>query len=117
MKLKIALATLAGLALAAALLLPSTGAAKGGGTTVKVGDDFFSPSSKSISSGTNVKFKWVGTSNDHNVTKTSGPGKDFASETTASPGVQYERTFKKSGTYKMVCTIHPDTMQLKLKVN
>ena len=112
---KIVLTTLAALALGALLLLPGTGTA-GGSTTVKVGDDFFSPKSKSISKGTTVKFKWVNTSNQHNVVKKSGPGKDFASDTTSKPGVNYQRTFKKSGTYKVTCTIHPDTMKLKLNV-
>ncbi len=114
MKLKIALATLAGLALAGALLVPSTGTAKSGSTTVKVGDDFFSPDKETVSSGSTVKFKWVG-SNDHNVTKSSGPGKAFASDTTNSKGVNYERKFKKDGTYELVCTIHAG-MDMKLKV-
>jgi plastocyanin len=106
---------IAALAIGALLVLPGSGAARG--NTIKVGDDFFSPTSKTVSAGTTVKFNWVGTSNDHNVTKTSGPGKAFSSETTSSPGLNYQHKFKKPGTYKMICTIHPDSMKLKLKVN
>ena len=114
---KISLMTIAALALGAAalLLVPGTGSA--GGSTIKVGDDFFSPESISVSAGSKVKFKWVDTSNDHNVTKQSGPGKSFSSETTDTPGTKYSHKFKKSGTYKVICTIHPDTMKAKIKVD
>ena len=98
----------------AMLLLPGAGAAGGGSTTIEVGDDFFSPDSKKVSSGTKVKFKWTG-QNDHNVTKTSGPGSGFASDTTDAPGVNFQKTFKKKGTYKLVCTIHAG-MDMSLKV-
>ena len=109
---RLSLTTLAALAIAALLMLPGTGTA--GGTTVKLGDDFFKPDSKTVSKGTKVRFKWIG-DNAHNVTKTKGPGKNFASETTSSDGVHYVRKFKKSGKYKLVCTIHSG-MDMVLKV-
>ena len=84
-------------------------------TTVKLGDNFFSPSSKTVDSGTKVRFKWTG-NRRHNVTKISGPGGDFASGTTKSDGVNFVKTFNKSGTYKMICTIHPSEMRLKIIV-
>jgi plastocyanin len=53
--------------------------------------------------------------NPHNVVKASGPGGSFSSETTSSPGVNFAKKFKKTGKYKIVCTIHGG-MDLKLKV-
>ena len=96
------------------LALLGSGAAAAA-TTIKVDDNFFAPHKKTVSSGTKVKFKWVG-SNSHNVTKTKGPGGSFASETTSRKGVNFTKKFKKSGTYKLVCTIHQG-MDMKLKVN
>ena len=83
--------------------------------TVRVGDNFFSPDKKSVSKGTKVKFKWVG-SNPHNVTKSSGPGGSFGSDTTSSRGVNFTKKFKKTGKYKLICTIHSG-MKMTLKVN
>jgi plastocyanin len=88
-----------------------------GSTTIKLKDDFFSPDKTTVSAGTKVKFKWAG--NDrHNVTKKSGPGRSFESETTDDRGVNFAKKFKKRGRYKLICTIHADNgMKLKLKVN
>ena len=114
MKRKVSVAGgLAAVAAAAALVVPSIGGAAS--TTVKVGDDFFSPDKKTVSAGTTVKFKWVG-QDDHNVVKQRGPGGSFASETTDAPGVNFSKKFKKSGKYKLVCTIH-EGMDMVLKVN
>ena len=88
-----------------------------GSTTVKLADDFFSPGRETVSAGTKVRFKWIG-SDRHNVTKKSGPGRSFGSETTDDRGVNFAKKFKKRGNYKLICTIHAtDGMKLKLKVN
>lgn len=88
-----------------------------GSTTVKLDDDFFSPERKTVSAGAEVRFKWIG-SDRHNVTKKSGPGRSFGSETTADRGVNFAKKFKQRGKYKLICTIHAkDGMKLKLKVN
>ena len=116
MKRKVSIAgVLAGVAAMVALIVPAGGGAAAG-TTVKLGDNFFSPEKKTVSAGTTVRFKWVG-SNDHNVVKQSGPGGSFSSSTTDDPGVNYTKKFKKTGKYKLVCTIHADTMKMTLKVN
>ena len=49
------------------------------------------------------------------MTKKQGPGGGFASETTRSNGVHYTKKFKKSGTYKLICTVH-DEMKMKVEV-
>jgi plastocyanin len=84
-------------------------------TTVNLGDNFFSPSTKTIDRGTKVRFKWIG-NRRHNVTKVSGPGGRFSSATTKSDGVNFTKTFGRSGTYRMVCEVHPDEMKLKITV-
>jgi plastocyanin len=83
--------------------------------TVSVGDTFFDPDKISISSGTKVAFDWIG-DKKHNVTKLSGPGGDFASETTRSNGVNFTKKFSKTGKYKLICTIH-ERMKLTVKVD
>jgi plastocyanin len=107
-------ATAAGVAIAAVLAF-TPGAGAGGGKTVKLGDNFFKPSKTSVATGTKVKFKWTG-SNKHNVAKKKGPGGSFQSTTTSARGVQFAKKFKKAGTYKLICTVHPNDMKLKLQV-
>ena len=100
--------------LAVALLGPgAAGARKVAG--VKLGDNFFKPTTKTVGKGTRVKFKWIG-SGRHNVTLKKGPGKRFASRTTSAKGVNFTRRFKKRGTYRIYCTIHATQMNLRLKV-
>ncbi len=80
--------------------------------TIKLGDNFFSPSKVTITAGTVVTFKWTGSAT-HNVTVTKGP-KKFTSPN-QSDGT-YVRTFTKTGTYKIVCTFHPGmTLTVKVK--
>ena len=101
-------------ALVGAIALASSALA-GGSTTITVGDDFFSPSSTTISKGTKVKFKWVGDS-EHDVVKKKGPGRGFSSGITDRQGVNFTKKFKKTGTYKLICSIHKKDMKLTLKV-
>jgi plastocyanin len=50
------------------------------------------------------------------VVKTKGPGGAFSSTATSADGVNFKHKFSKSGTYKIICTIHPE-MTMKVKVN
>ena len=97
-------------------LVAATGGVAGAraSTTIQVDDDFFSPDSKTVSKGTKVKFKWVGT-DEHDVVKKSGPGGAFGSGPTDAPGVNFSKKFKKVGKYKIICTLH-EGMKMKLKV-
>jgi plastocyanin len=90
-------------------------AAAANGATIKVGDNFFNPTKKTVSVGTKVKFKWVG-KRKHNVKKTSGPGGRLTSGKTDDPGVNLAKRFGTAGTYHFICTIHPEEMRLTLKV-
>lgn len=83
--------------------------------TITVGNNFLSPSKKTISSGTKLRFKWVGGLR-HHIVKTEGPGGDIRSPSTSKRGVNLAKVIRKRGTYRFVCTIHPTEMRLKLIV-
>ena len=102
-------------ATAALALVVLGGTAGARGSTVKVGDDFFSPTEKTVSKGTKVKFNWIG-NNKHDIVKAKGPGGDFDSGLQQGSGVLFKHKFNKKGNYKIICTIH-DGMKMKLHVN
>jgi plastocyanin len=77
-----------------------------------VGDLFFDPASITINAGDRVRWRWVGTA-PHNVTVTRGPRK-FKSETKSEGS--YRKRLKKTGTYRYICTVHPDDMRGKIVV-
>jgi plastocyanin len=88
------------------------GAAK---KTVKVGDNYFSPRSLTVSRGTTVTWKWPGfdeAGDVHDVKLKSGPKgvKKFQSEA-ASTDYSFKRKLTVSGTYKLVCTLHEEMTQ------
>jgi plastocyanin len=82
--------------------------------TIKLKDNFFAPSAKTVKRGTTIRFKWAGL-NPHNVVKASGPGGPFASRTTWREGVNFAKEFTKVGTYLLVCRLHSG-MELRLTV-
>lgn len=94
---------LAAIAVASLLFVGVAGASA---ATVKVKDYSFSPGTVKISKGGKVTWKFV--EGIHNVT---GPG--FSSPVQSSGS--YSHKFKKAGTYKYHCTLHPG-MNGKVKV-
>jgi plastocyanin len=89
-----------------------------GGRTVKVGDDYFVRDNGdrhaiTVATGTRVTFRWVGHA-AHDVHATSGPA-TFRSKLLGHGG-RYHRTFKRRGTYRLVCDVHPTKMILRVKV-
>ena len=71
-------------------------------TTVLVADNSFSPTSISITAGTNVTWDWVG-ANVHNVTfSTAGSPVDISNRTSGS----VSRNFPSTGTFNYSCTNH-----------
>jgi len=74
----------------------------GGGLTVQVADDFFTPATVTGSVGQPITWVWTG-SNSHNVT--------FADSTVGGSPTQSSGTFQQvfgaSGTYTYGCTLHP----------
>jgi len=101
--------TLVPLLLAALLLLPASAAAR---QRVRVKDNFFSPSTVTVSKGERVIWRFRG-DNSHNVHVVSGP-RHFTSATKSSG--RYRKKMRKRGTYKIVCTIHAPDMRMTLKV-
>ena len=101
----------------AVLAFPATvGAAKV--YTVKVGDDFFSPKSKTIKKKDKIKWVWVGpdgqageTVNEHTIAE----AKDRFKSPTKTTGT-YTVRFKSAGKFVIYCAEHPTTMKLTVKV-
>ena len=110
MKPKFATAAAAAAVVALAATAIPTHAA--GTTTVAVKDNKFVPKSLTIKKGTTVKWVWKGRA-IHNVTVAKGPAK-FRSSTKKKGS--YKHTFKKAGTYRIVCTIHAPDMRSKVVV-
>lgn len=99
----VALIALAGVALAA----PKA--------TITVGNNFLAPSKKTVSAGTQIRFRWAG-GETHKIVKRKGPGGEIGSGATSRKGVHLSRVLTKRGTYRFVCAFHPAEMRLKLVV-
>jgi plastocyanin len=90
-------------------------------TVVKVLDDFYKPDSVGLRKGGRVKWDWGQDFDIHNVTLKKGPkGVDkskFRSQTTNDPSFYFIKRFRKVGRYRFYCTIHPDVMQMTVRVH
>lgn len=73
--------------------------------TITVKDDAFSPTKVTVSKNTKVTWRWSADSGEHDVV--SRGSKRFKSSQIKGSGV-HRYTFKKSGTYRYVCTLHED---------
>ncbi len=110
---------IAGLALAPSA--PGEAASAGRGTkTVKVGDDFFSPTVTRIVRGSSVKWVWSSRNdNQHDVSLKTAPNgvrKGRFQSSTESAGFRFTRRFAKAGRYGFICNIHPDDMRMTVRV-
>jgi plastocyanin len=105
----VAIAVAAGVA-----ALPSAGAtsSKPKPRHVAVKDDFFDPKRITVKKGTKVVWAWKG-SERHNVAVAQGPLTFRAG--TRRKGT-FKHTFRKRGTYSIVCTIHAPDMHMTVKV-
>jgi plastocyanin len=96
------------MALGLALAAGTGGAASAAATrSVEVDDNFFSPRSLNVRSGTVVRWRWVG-ERPHNVTTRS-----FHSRTQETG--TYARRFRRAGTTRVYCTLH-DGMEMRVRV-
>jgi plastocyanin len=105
------IALLASLAAAlAAACAPAAPAATS--KTVKVGDNFFSPTKLTVAPKTKIVWKWLSNSESHDVFLSKGPKgvKRFQSDPAASD-FRYAKTLTVPGTYKILCTFHEDMTQ------
>ena len=97
---------LAGILVAAAVLAVPAVSALGATPTKKasVVNFAFKPKSLSIKKGTKVSWTFKSAGIKHNVTVRSGPVKFHSANKSSG---SYSFTFRKQGTYHLMCTIHP----------
>ena len=99
--IRLALTLLLGASFAACGGDDPSGPGSGNGTTaVNVDDDFFDPTSRTVSAGTTVEWTWIG-GNEHNVTFDDGVGNSV----TQTSGT-HSRRLNQTGTFPYICTIH-----------
>ena len=101
---RLRLPAIAGLAVTAAAAIMTATAGAGATRTVTLKDIAFSPRSLTISKGTTVRFAFRDGTTTHNVTSTGG--RRFKTVADRSAG-SASRTFRRSGTYRYACTLHP----------
>jgi plastocyanin len=80
--------------------------------SVGMGDNYFFVGTVKIKKGSSVRWHWSGTENLHNVVAKKGVR--FHSKTGHSGSFTY--TFRKRGTFTIICTKHPSVMRMKVKV-
>jgi plastocyanin len=110
-------------------LICAAGAARGGaapalagsppGRTVRIGDNYFTPTALKVRRGTTVTWKWPGADvagDVHDVKLRSGPKgvRRFHSEA-ASTAYRFKRKLTVPGTYRIVCTLH-ESMRMRIVV-
>jgi plastocyanin len=89
---------------------------------VTVNDFYFAPTAVTIRKGRAVKWVWSSTNTyPHDVHLKKGPSNlkqkgSYSTRTTAVTGAHFQKTFETPGTYKYICTIHPDEMQMTITV-
>jgi plastocyanin len=79
---------------------------------VGVQDNLFTKTSVTIKKGSAVKWVWENTSNSHNVTGIRGTHIHSATKSSGS----FSHTFRRRGTYKFICTVHPSQMRMTVRV-
>jgi plastocyanin len=81
--------------------------------TVKVGDDYYSPTKLTVKKGTRVKWRWLaGNADSHDVRLRKGPKgvKKFKSQLAASD-YSFSKKLTVPGTYKIYCSLHDEMRQ------
>jgi plastocyanin len=85
-------------------------------STVRVGNNFFSPTSKSVRRGGTLTWVWAGGVR-HNVTGMTRSGRVvFMSRTTSRRGFRYRHRFGRRGRFRVICTVHPRVMRMTVRV-
>ena len=111
------IAVVAGVALLGAT--PAVAAAKPKGKTIHIGDNFFLPDTVKVKLNAIVTWKWPGfeeAGDVHDVKLKSGPKgvKKFHSQA-ASTDYSFKRKLKKTGKYRIICTLHEE-MRMTIRV-
>lgn len=85
--------------------------------TVKVLDNYFTPSKLTVNRGSTITWRWAEQASDtHDVALVKGPPgvRKFASDP-GGAGFVYRRRLTKAGTYTIVCTFH-EGMEMRIRV-
>lgn len=97
-------------------------AAAGGGKpqkkTVKIADNYYSPSKLTVNRNSTITWKWPDTTGDtHDVLLDKGPKgvKKFQSESAGS-FYSYKRKLTVPGKYQIICTLHEQEMKMTITV-
>jgi plastocyanin len=98
--------------LALIAVLACAGVALAKTKSVGMGDNYFFNGTVTIKKGSSVHWHWAHTQNLHNVV--SKKGVKFHSKTGHSGSFTY--TFRKKGTFLILCTKHPSVMRMTVKV-
>jgi plastocyanin len=98
--------------LALTALLTCAGVALAKTKSVGMGDNYFFNGTVTIKRGGAVHWHWANTQNLHNVV--SRRGVRFHSKTGHSGSFTY--TFRKKGTFTIICTKHSSVMRMKVRV-
>ena len=101
---RLGLLAIAGLALAATAPALPAAAGPRAARTVTLQDISFAPRSLTVSRGATVRFAFRDGDTTHNVTSTGG--RRFQTIANRSSG-SVARTFRRAGTYRYACTLHP----------
>ena len=114
------------LGLAAAALLGVTAASARApqkpAVKVTVNDFYFAPTAVTIHKGRSVKWVWSSYNTyPHDVHLKKGPASlkqkgSYSTRTSAVSEAQFQKKFETPGTYKYICTIHPDEMRMTITV-
>jgi plastocyanin len=89
---------------------------------VTVADYYFGPPKVTIHKGGAVKWVWASTNVEpHDVHLKKGPKKlkkkgAYSTRTTAVANATFKRSFPTPGTYRFICTLHPEQMKLTVTV-
>lgn len=111
----------------AALALLGQGAASAGAppkppAKVTVNDFYFAPTAVTIHKGGSVKWVWSSYNTyPHDVHLKKGPANlkrkgSYSTKTSAVSEASFQKKFETPGTYKYICTIHPDEMRMTVTV-
>jgi plastocyanin len=107
------LAVVAAVAALAATAIAVTPVSAGSTKKVAVGNDFFSKKKLSVKKGTKVVWRWTEGGVPHNVTPANGKR---GSKTSSRKGFKFAKTFRRKGTFRYICTVHPDSMRMSVRV-
>ncbi len=99
--------------------LPAGGASEAGrnaASTITVGNNFFSPTAKTIGNGGSLRWVWRG-GRPHNVVGKTARGRViFRSGRSSRRGYSFRHRFRGKGRYQVICTIHRARMKMTVRV-